>query len=177
MLEERLPVRLDPVRLAETGRTLRGHLQLADLSRLAESLVDAEGPVAVELAFGIDPVGVRYMQGRIEAQVRLICQRCMEPMEYRLEANLNVGLVSDEAQAELLPESYEPMLIGHEPLFLQDIVEDELILSLPIVPRHDPDRCPATRVLEQATGGEEEDVEEGEVENPFAVLAKLKHDT
>lgn len=176
MLEERLPVRIDPERLAETGRSLRGRLPLADLSRLAESLVDTDGAVTIELEFGIDPVGVRYMRGRIEAQVRLICQRCMEPMEYRLEANLNVGLASDEAHAELLPESYEPMVVSHEPLFLQDIIEDELILSLPIVPRHEPENCPATKVLEQAAVGEEKEVEDGKADNPFAILAKLKHD-
>jgi uncharacterized protein len=177
MLNQRLPERIDPLRLAETGRTFRGLMELSRFKRLAPSLVSTEGTVEVELEFGIDEAGVRYLSGRLSTEVELICQRCLEPMRFRLTAEPLLGIVADAALAERLPPHYEALIAGERgPLLLQDIIEDELILALPIVPRHPVEACPQADAVRDDEGAEP-DSETEEKDNPFAVLAALKRDT
>ena len=177
MLNQRLPERIDPLRLAETGRTLRGQIALARLKRLAASLVSVDGAVEVELEFGIDEAGVRYVSGRLSADVELVCQRCLEPMRLQLIAEPLLGIVTDAVLAERLPPHYEALIAGDSgPLLLQDIIEDELILALPIVPKHPVDACPQAEAV-QDDESEESAADAERKDNPFAVLAALKRDT
>lgn len=142
------------------------------MERLCGLLADDTGEVTVRLDFGIDEEGIRRVSGRLTAELRLVCQGCLEPMTYTVEASVSLAVVGNEAQAEQLPERYEPLMTeAQEPLFLQDIVEDELILALPIVARHPQGQCAATG----AVGGVNANAgEDGPRENPFAVLAGLK---
>lgn len=175
MLNQQLPERIDPLRLAETGRTLCGQVELCHLKRLAATLISAEGAAHVELDFGVDEAGVRYLSGRLRAEVELVCQRCLEPMRFELSAEPLLGIVTDAAMAERLPSQYEALIAGEKgPLLLQDIIEDELILALPIVPRHAVEACSHTGTVR---GDEEGAADTEEKDNPFAVLAALKRDT
>ena len=178
MAEQKLPVHVDPLRFAETGRVLDGRYRLAEFTRLADSLVDDEGEVEVEFRFGIDEAGVRTLDLWFRAEVRLRCQRCLEAMAHTLEGHNRLGMVVSSGEAERLSPEYDPLLIdGTEPLFLRDVVEDELLLSLPVVARHERGACAAAHLVapEGESGADEEKPEERE--NPFAVLADLKTDS
>jgi uncharacterized protein len=168
MSDGRLPERIDPLRLAEGKRILRGVLDLASLPRFGAYLTEADGKVQVEMEFGVDEEGIRFVHGRLATEVGIACQRCLESFRLPLESEFQLGVVTDERDAERLPDHYEPLLVGSEPAQLKDIVEDELILSLPIVPKHPDARCPGQKVTEQ------EEESQPQRENPFAVLAKLK---
>lgn len=173
MAEARLPERIDPYRFAETRRILEGRLGVASMQRLAGHLSDDSGEVQVELAFGVDDEGIRYVRGRLHAALVVPCQRCLGDMTLAVDTDVCLGMIADESLAERLPEPYDPLVVGDEPLYLRDIVEDELILALPVVARH-AGACAG----EMSAGPEEEQeqVSEGgeERENPFAALAKLK---
>ncbi|HKJ77555.1 MAG TPA: YceD family protein [Gammaproteobacteria bacterium] len=173
-------MRVDPLRFAETGRVLNGRYRLAEFTRLADYLVADEGEVEVEFRFGIDEAGVRTVDLWFRAEVRMQCQRCLEAMARTLEGRNRLGMVESSGEAERLPQEYDPLLIdGTEPLFLRDVVEDELLLSLPVVARHERGACPAAHLVEpepeQERGAQEDEPEERE--NPFAVLADLKTDS
>jgi len=178
MFDERLPVHIDPIRMAETRRLLQGHMALAEMKRLVESLQDSEGDVRVSLEFGIDEEGIRNIRGHIQADVALECQRCLEPMRYAIDSEFALGMVSSASEAETLPSHYEPLVLDGNPLFLRDVLEDELLLALPIVAKHAQDECSvkldeAEAPAEQAhpdTGPEEKE------KNPFSVLADMKTD-
>lgn len=168
---KRLPERVDPFRLAETGTHLEGCLELAEFERLCASLLACEGVVTGGLDFGIDEAGTRFLHGRLTAPVRMTCQRCLESMDYTLEADVQLALV--RAQTQSVPEGYDPLLVEDDaPIRLLDVVEDELILALPLVPMHEQQVCPAMAILERQAAEEPA----GERENPFAVLAGLKKD-
>ncbi len=170
MSDERLPLHIDPLRLARAGVQLRGRMPLAEMERFAPLLATPQGEVAVELDFGIDAERRTFMHLRLHADVSLVCQRCLGPVQYAIEVERLLGVVTSEAQAERLPAIYEPLFFAEEPLFLREVVEDELILSLPIVPRHKEDECaPAT--TEAGTDNKAGSARE----NPFAVLAGLKN--
>ena len=172
MSGERLPVHIDPIRLAETRRLLQGEVALAEMSRLVEALQDNDGNVSVSLEFGIDEEGIRVMRGRVQGEVTLLCQRCLEPMRQQIDSEFSLGLVRNETEADELPSYYEPLLLDGKPLFLRDVIEDEMLLALPIVPRHPADECEAR--LESS--GTEKEQEDGKRDNPFAGLAGLKTD-
>ncbi len=176
MFETRLPVHIDPFRMAETRRLLQGDIALAEMTRLSESLLDTQGSVSVSLEFGIDNEGIRFIHGRVRAEVSLECQRCLEALRYPIDSEFRLGLVRSMAEAENLPSQYEPLTVEDEPLFLRDIIEDELLLALPVVPMHTPDECGVD--INSALQNEQEDDVTGAAatDNPFAVLADLKKD-
>lgn len=168
MLKERLPVRIDPFRLAQARRFLGGRVSVTELKRLGACLADESGEVDVEMEFGIDADGISFLRGHLRAELKLTCQRCLEMMPYPIDTEFLLGIVTSEAEAQQLPSHYEPLVVGGEPLFANDVVEDELILALPAVSRHELSDCPAADVLRE--------VEEGgrERQNPFSVLSELK---
>ena len=164
-----LPSRIDPWRLAAEGERLDGALALAALPRLAAALNRADGVVKVALAAGIDRQGVRFIAGVVRTEVELICQRCLEPLRVALDATVRLGLVRSEAEADRLPEEYEPLLVPEGNLGVADLVEDELLLALPRIPRHEDARdC-------EANGYRTPD--RVEQDQPFATLASLLQDS
>jgi uncharacterized protein len=172
MSEGRLPERIDPYRFAETRRILEGRLKIASMRRLADHLADDSGEVRVQLEFGVDKEGVRYVRGRLRADLVLRCQRCLGEMTLPVESEICLGMIADESLADRLEEPYEPLVVGDEPLYLRDIIEDELILALPVVARHEDAACAGG-----TTSGPEDEQVSGsgeERENPFAALAELK---
>lgn len=162
---------IEPLSLAEKGRTLTGRLPLSRLDRLCQSLYNGKGEVNISLHFDKDEVGQPNVTGQIETTLQLKCQRCMQAMELPLSVDVHLGLVRTQRQAESLPENYDPLLISDEPITAADIVEDELILALPLVALHEMKDCPAA---DWVAGDDEQDEPAPQRENPFAVLAELK---
>ena len=163
-----LPDRLDLYAAAEAGRELRGRIELARLTRALALLESSDGELEVELQLGRDEDGTHFLAGSIRGNLILLCQRCLEPMDYPLDVDFRLGLVHAQEQMQRLSERYEPLLISEEPASLAEIITDEVLLALPIVPVHsgvNTCRMPATGG--QATDGERR-------EHPFAVLAQLK---
>ncbi|MGM0592984.1 MAG: YceD family protein [Pseudomonadota bacterium] len=179
MSNERLPVHIDPLRMAETRRLLQGRFALAEMARLGESLLSSDGDVAVSLEFGIDEEGIRYLRGTLQTVLPLECQRCLEKLNQVIDTAFALALVQSTTEAEALPSHYEPLQVDNQPLFLRDVIEDELLLALPIVAKHTKEQC---RVdldeVEQEPAADNEATDTGEEEkaNPFSVLAGLKTD-
>lgn len=170
MTEGQIPVHLDPLRAAETGRRISGRMPLAKMERLAEiAVAPLSGEAEVDFEFGIDHQGLRYLAGTIQCEVKLECQRCLEPMPFLVDSEIRLAFVESSLAAEMLPTHYEPYLYDGQPLYLQTVVEDEILLSLPIVSRHSDRECLMT------TDEDETTEETGQTpRNPFEVLAELK---
>ena len=165
---EHLPDRLDLIATAKAGRVLRGTIAVAGVERLLPALTSGQGELQVELSLGKDAGGTCFLAGTIEGEVVLRCQRCMQNMPQPLDIEFRLGLIRDESAMEKLPDSYEPLEVTAEPAILVDIIADEVLLALPIVPLHkDTDECRAFVEAYKPPQDEQR-------ENPFAVLAKLK---
>lgn len=135
-MSEQLPERVDPVRLALNGAVLRGQLPFSACGRLLEFALNPDGRIDLELVFGRED-GVTRVRGRVEATVRLQCQRCLEPVDLTVRCNVSLGVVASLAEADRLPEDCEPLIReGEGPIAVADLVEDEIILALPYIPRH-----------------------------------------
>ncbi|WP_034221068.1 YceD family protein [Arenimonas donghaensis] len=162
-----LPPVLDAWRMVAAKRLFDGRLPLSGMSRLRPVLADADGDCRFEVEFGVDAMGMRYVDVRAEAELPLLCQRSLERFLHPVRINQRLGLVTDESQEAALPEGVEPLLLDASgELNPAGLVEDELILAVPVVPID-----PASAELE-AEWPEEAEVEEKP--NPFAALAALK---
>lgn len=169
---ERLPVLVDALHLADTGQCLKGQLALSHMPRLAATLHSKEGVVDVDLEFGRDEQRRRYLRAHISAHLIVECQRCLEPMEMYVEAMPFLAIVISQVQAENLPENYEPLLSESQEMPLAAIVEDELILALPVAPKHTDEQClQGQRHFEQQQLTDKQDVRK----KPFALLNQLKN--
>ena len=71
----------------------------------------------------------------------MTCQRCLQAMPIELSGAHQLAVVGDDEQARQLPARLEPLLVDGEMCDLWTVVEDELILSLPIVSYHDTEDC------------------------------------
>jgi len=156
--------------LADTRQILSGHLPLEKMLRLATVLRNPLGSVAVELEFGIDEQKIRFARGHLQTTLDLTCQRCFMSMPFTVNTDLTMGFITALDGADLLPESYEPVLMQESGCSLLELIEDELLLSLPLVVRHKENECQVKQVDVAAY----EDNHEVPVENPFAVLERFK---
>ena len=164
-----IPEHIDPYRYAEQRLGLDGIVNIADMQRLSSSLHTSHGKVTVHLQFGVDEQDIAFLKGHLNTTLTLQCQRCMEPFDYEIISDFTLGIVNTLDEVNTLPEYYEPALTKEKSLALRDLIEDELILNLPIIPRHELEEC-KVRLPISGIGSEEET----KTESPFRVLESLK---
>ena len=174
MINQRLPVRITPISYAEQEREFQGVMPISKMQRLMDGLPKQDPQLEAELKFGVDVEGIHYFQGTLKTDVTLVCQRCNQPVEFVFDVHFKLALVKSDVEAVNLPSYYDPLICDEDTLFLQDILEDELILGLPLVPLHQDEGCHVSLVAEASgTVAVKESVAEIQ-ENPFAVLGSLK---
>jgi uncharacterized protein len=172
MMTSRLPSRVEPYKLAARAESLEGLMALDLFERLAEQVGAQAGDCQVWLEFAIDAQGRRVIHGRLAAELQLPCRRCLEPLAQHVESEFLLGMVTSDALAAELPSTHEPVLVENEQLNLLDVVEDELILSLPQVVYHDEAQCRVSR--DQLSSGVDAESSESSPASPFEVLRRLK---
>jgi len=173
------PLRLEMVAFATEGGQLAGHWPGATLARLAESQTPPNDGALPEVAWSArgerlpaaGGEGQWWLSLSAQAPVWLTCQRCLQPFELSLSFERRLRFVHGEAEAEALDAaSDDDVLALSKSLDLRELVEDELLLALPIVPRHEVCLQPLPMAVgEQAL---EDDVPERP--HPFAALQALK---
>lgn len=181
-MSQRLPELIEPDRMAETGRLLKGTLAINKLKRLSPLLLEEEGDVDVDLMFAVDASGQANVRGRVATDIKIQCQRCMQAMNLHIAEEFSLAIVHSSQQANDLPSHYEPLLVDEEMISLPELVEDELLLALPSVPLHKPEDCkvktPSSydrqKENEKQTAGLDQQ-EDSERKNPFDVLKQLQN--
>lgn len=165
---DHLPDRLDLIATAGAGRKLRGSVAVSSLERLLPVLTSDEGELQVEMELGKDPDGTCYLIGSIRGAVVLKCQRCLDDMTLPLDLAFRLGLVSSDDAANALPDWYEPLVVTAEPAHMADVIAEEVLLAIPIVPMHRDNQDCREFIKDYMPQDSEQR------ENPFAVLAGLK---
>ena len=134
---------MDPIRFAREGGSLAGEFALAELDRLRDELANDQGLVAYRLEGAL--VGGRpAFRLTVEANPTLICQHCLTRYVHPLRSEGVIFLARNDAELDRW-ESDDPLLdviVAEGRMDVRTLVEDELLLSLPVVPRHEKGDCP-----------------------------------
>lgn len=172
------PRRLGVSTFAAEGATLQGQWAGDDLPRLAASATPPQDTpnAAIEWQASGERVPVTggdpelWLRVGARTAVWLTCQRCLQPYQQTIEIDRRLRFVRDEAEAEALDAELEDDVLAlPRSLDLRELIEDEILLALPLVPRHE--HCPAPLSFDP---GAAEAVAEPEKEHPFAALQALK---
>ena len=141
-----LPEYCDPGLLAARGERLRGVVPADLLPRFQGAIEHAGAPVRVSLDFRRERRALAGVDGRLQAPVRLTCQRCLKPLELLLETRIDVILIRAQDEDAATEQGREVIPVPTERLDLHAMIEDELILSLPMHALHPEGSCvaPAT---------------------------------
>lgn len=167
-----IPQFIDPRKLADRGTVIDGLSPLSAFSRLAEAALDSDGQVRARIVCQRDEQGAVLMSMNFDAEVHLQCQRCLEEVSVPLKAEYTYAVVPEGAPVASVADGHDILEVGEAPLNLRVLLEDELLMALPIVPVHPVTECqmPVNAHASQVTA------EETAKENPFSVLAQLKQD-
>lgn len=169
--------RLDVRRFAEAGAAIEGEDRLDSFVRLiaesggrgGDNLVRWQGRGEI-----LNPEHVRpqvWLHLDAHARLPLVCQRCLGPVDVEVNVQRSFRFVPDEATAAAEDDEAEEDLLAESRSFdLLELIEDELLMDMPVVPRHEV--CPVT--LPRSAGDAEFEEAQAQRENPFAVLGRLK---
>ncbi len=162
-MPDRSTEQFDPFIIAERGRGYKGTIPLSQLDRLSDSLIDDRGDVRYELLFAKEDK-ICTVTGQVEAELFLECSVCMNKMIYSVRAETGLGIVSSLEEAARLPGIYDPLLVVNRQLRIKEIIEEELLLAIPIIPRHE--ECTVAKHIDQR--------QMQKTMNPFSILGDLK---
>ena len=175
------PAQIEPFKWAEQGYSWSGSLPLSSFARIAR---EAVGPidhhlVQIDCKLSLDPYHrIVWLSGHVETKVPMECQRCLNSVEIPLVSDFHLALVDDESLIERLDEDADFIVLGESEATtkgsidapasadLLALIEDELLLLMPLSPKHD--------VCRHKHQPADEEIVEEKRDNPFDVLANLK---
>ena len=163
-MSSRLPKQIDPWRVSEQGLSYTGVAELIDFPRLAPLLIRQQGSVGYAFRLSRDGLGRPLIEGHAETTLWQTCQRCSQPVAITVDSDFQLVVVEGLDEAAALNDAFDPLMADDEKINLLDLLEDELLLSLPVVARHE--ECHAWQY--------DEPISAEERENPFRILQKLK---
>ncbi len=173
---QKLPQFIDPFRLAEVGRLYDGKMSLRQMKRLEPLLESStKEQLDVSLVFDKDSNGIHFLSGTIQGTVHLLCQRCLDKMSFNINVDFLIAFLVSEYDGEKLSGEYDPYIVTDTPIMLSDIIEDELLLALPTIPKHKDTRCSEqlTHMTLNKSDTVLSEIDEDKKMNPFSVLKDL----
>jgi len=171
----RIPEYISLTKWEDTGFEWQGEVDPTSFERLATSLTDEHQQANLPLHTHLyRRNNVLHLSFETKGEVWLTCQRCLQPVATALTDDYDIALLDDESQASSMDEEQDYLLLeeivdNQTPerlLPLKKLIEDELLLKMPLAPKHDD--------CEMSVEQFGEIPEEEESENPFAALSALK---
>ena len=175
------PAQIEPFKWAEQGFTWSGTLPLSRFVRISREAVGSidHQLINIDCKLSMDAYHrIVWLDGHVETKVPMECQRCLNTVEIPLVSDFHLALVDDESLIERLDEDADFIVLGESEattkgsidapalVDLLALIEDELLLLMPLSPRHD--------VCEHKHQPAADDIAEEKRDNPFGVLAGLK---
>ncbi len=157
-----MPLTVDLRRFCEESRTLEAAFSPTQLPRLLDSVADTAGGVSMQVRGWVDARGRPCLDIRMAGKLWVLCQRCMRPMAIDVEVGQTLAFGEEGAEEAGDPDAVE-VLPEMAHVDLAELAEEELLLSLPMLPRHLDCELPGPAVSGRTT--------------PFAALRGLVGDT
>jgi uncharacterized protein len=170
-MSREFPDLIDPWKAAEGHRVFQGTMALKNMKRLTPLLTSVEGEAGFKVSFDYDMQRNAIIELAVKADLNLLCQRSLEPYTETVQRTSKLVVIRDFDEQDLLPDYYEPIVLESQKLALLELVEDELLLALPQIPKN-----PAVDKIDLSTGGEVTSLSDDNEElrqHPFAELAGM----
>ena len=164
-LNKSLPDQLKLFNFAKKEISLSGIYQIFDFPKISEITSNKEDNVRVELSFYLKNNKTPCVDGIIHLDIVLACQRCLDDLSITLKVDFSLAFITHDQESEGLESHIEVYVTKEEELATHDLISDEILLSIPMVPKHDYDCIKEIN---------EQEIVEGKSENPFAKLKKMK---
>ena len=158
------PLEVD--RLADGRAAVDFAIPLAELSGLRSLGAGVGGSIRGRVQFAREE-GVPVADLTFSGTVLVQCQRCLQPMERSLERVSRIALIASEDEAARVPPEWEPVLAAGGRISMGELLTEELLLLLPIVPLHEEPECTSEPAAAERVASD------GETHRPFANLADL----
>jgi len=157
---------INPLRLAKASKQIEGNLQVGSFERLEGLLLEKSGELQYALSFYFDEARTCIIECTIDVQLTFECQRCFKPVAVDIHHSSLLAVVNDKDEFDALAEEYEPLQLEEEHISVGELIEDELLLAIPLSPLHEEDECSGKKVLDKVNADAKP--------QPFAALAALK---
>lgn len=156
---------IDSLDFARSGKKIDAEVPFVELPRLLDALDDTRGMLRYSVQGGLDAQGNPVLDISMSGECRLRCQRCLQGMDYEIRHDARL-MLCDQAELDAQGDDEEEFerILADVHLDVLELLEEEILLDLPIAPRHEPGDCQSTE------GGDRQK----ENKHPFAVLEKLK---
>ncbi|MDC8758452.1 YceD family protein [Janthinobacterium fluminis] len=158
---------IDAFEFCRINGSREGVTPVAEMTRLIKDCADASGTLAWRIEGGTSQMGYPQLTLSVSGTVQLVCQRCLSPYAYPIDASTILMLGKDDEHADEIEETINDesidVIVGSRAMNVADLIEDEALLALPQVPKHEV--CPDTALLDAA---------KTEKKSPFAGLKDLK---
>ena len=174
MADSPVPAYVDTRKVFLQEAAIKGMMPLERLPRFREILATETANVWIELSFSTNESKQRLITGKLSAQVDVTCQRCLEPIAIELADEIKLALLASEEFLSRLDPTLEPWICADTKLELAGLVEEQLMLCMPIVNYHPGNDC--LDKLDYAISGDDPQGE-GQTEqreSPFSILKQLK---
>ena len=162
---------IDVDRLADRQADVAFDIPLSRLPRVQAQIAGAEGSVR-GVAHFCREAGYRVAELVMEGEAKLVCQRCLAPMTWPLASETRVAILANEKDADGVPQDFETVYAPDDRIRVADLVEEELLLTLPLVPLHESaEECKA--VQDEVPPPDQEAAPVPETQKPFERLGEL----
>jgi uncharacterized protein len=170
---------IDAFAFCQNHEQREGSTKLAEFSRLVAECASAEAMINWSLHGGADQLGLPKLVLNVEAQVQLMCQRCLSPMAFDIDSRSELILAKNDEHADeieaMLDDDEIDVVVGSKTFNVMDLIEDEILLAIPQSPKHAvcPDVLLVSSEVSSAVSKTAVEANSSGKVSPFAVLKKL----
>ena len=152
------------LKYAKKNLSVTDEFNIEDLARINGIASNNSDKIKVNYSFYLENNTTPCLDGEVSLIIYLTCQRCLEELPVSLNLNFSLAFVKNKSQAEELSKHLEIYLFEGEELSLMDLISDEILLSIPMVPKHN---------LDCLSSFKEHNNYEQVKESPFAILKNI----
>ncbi|WP_440682813.1 YceD family protein [Cysteiniphilum halobium] len=172
MLQQK-PFILDPIKAAKEGMVLNQTFSFSHLASLHTCIVDGSYDFQLNFKFHFEN-NKPLLDGQLAGKVMLICQRTLEPFAFSFDDPIKLGFVTDDRFFKNFPDTYDPYIYKNNQINLIELLEEEILLSIPMIPKKPLNDCQAEQNTSYYGVFETSDSDKQDKTNPFSALKKLK---
>ena len=173
-----LPKFLDATKLARKNSIIEGSLLFSSLDLLSEYQSCENAKLTGTFKFHLGKNGRVFVDGTINVGLQLICQRCMQPMLHPISSEFTLVCIDNQDQEkQLAVEGYESVLLNNGKLEVPNLIQEEVLLAIPIVAYHKTEDCTGHQsysCADKLVSTDQNHPKSSNSNNPFAILKNLK---